>query len=61
MRKFLPVFLFASFLFSTSPLQAYIAVNASRLTLCEVMLEFPNVLVMTVEKCDPEKGAYPSK
>lgn len=37
---------------------AYIAVNASRLTLNEVMLEFPTVLVLSIEKADAERGAY---
>jgi HEAT repeat protein len=37
---------------------AYIAVSAERLTLCEVMLEFPNALLLKVEKFDESKGAY---
>ncbi|MEZ6142748.1 MAG: HEAT repeat domain-containing protein [Zavarzinella sp.] len=41
---------------STSP--AYIAVQADRLTLCEVMLEFPTIVVLEMQKGDPARGAY---
>ncbi len=38
--------------------RAYIAVSAERLTLPEVMLEFPTTLLLKVEKFDESKGAY---
>jgi hypothetical protein len=41
-----------------APAPAYIAVSAERLTLCEVMLEFPTVLDLTLDKFDAEKGAF---
>lgn len=41
-----------------SSANAYIAVNANRLTLCEVMLEFPRVALLELEKSDPAKGAF---
>lgn len=36
----------------------YIAVPASRLTLCEVMLEFPHVVELELAKSDSKRGAY---
>lgn len=41
-----------------APARAYIAVDAGRLTLCEVMLEFPTALALTVEKLDADRAAY---
>lgn len=40
------------------PAQAYIAVSAQRLTLPEVMLEFPTVVAITVDKHDAKRGAF---
>lgn len=41
-----------------SPAPAYIAVDASRLTLGEVVLEFPDVLLLKLDKFDADGGAY---
>lgn len=40
------------------PAGAYIAVKANRLTLCEVILEFPDVVLLEIEKSDPATGAF---
>lgn len=40
------------------PAGAYIAVKANRLTLCEVILEFPDVVLLEIQKSDPATGAY---
>lgn len=44
--------------FAVRPAVAYIAVPADRLTLPEVMLEFPSVVVLELDKADPKRGAY---
>lgn len=42
----------------SSPAFAYIAVDASRLTLSEVVLEFPDVLLLKLDKFDADSSAY---
>ena len=49
--RILPVFALVFVIAAPTHSLAYIAVDASRLTLCEVMLEFPDVT-----PGEPEKG-----
>jgi len=58
MRNELLCLVLAVVLAAPAPAPAYIAVRADRLTLCEVILEFPNVLLLKVEKSDRGRGAF---
>ena len=56
--RILPVFALVFVIAVPTHSLAYIAVDASRLTLCEVMLEFPDVWLLKLDKWSSEKGAY---